>query len=371
MSTNPAYQGPLAQMRSYTPSAGPSAPPPPGPPSVAPSDSGFLQRTDQLGRTYWVRAGDAQVYWSEPNTTATGGGGAPSRQGSGELTAPMVDAFARRVHAGADDTGLDPTEVDEPPTPSTLTTWEDVCVPFPRHSSSGVGGVQPGMKLEVDDVFDSSDRVRVGTVVLVDHSKDPVLLSGYFDGTPYNMADIRAQSNSNGCWTYPVNSERLHPAGWCAATAASRITQTRRLIAPRVVSGHLFDWGDYLSSSSARPVPGDALTHPINALHQEESAHAEYHAARPRVVPVAASGIKVGMFLEAVDRKYPSMVAPAHVTAVDENHRTMSITFDGWGSNFDYTAPIGDPDFHFVGYCEAKGRKLELPRASGTSTTVV
>ncbi|CAF3289212.1 unnamed protein product [Rotaria sp. Silwood2] len=66
---------------------------------------------------------------------------------------------------------------------------------------------------------------------------------------------------------------------------------------------------------------------------------------------------KVGMRLEAKNRKNPSILAIANITEVYDDNR-IRINFDGWTSTFDYTAAIDNPDFHPCGYWEYIQRVL-------------
>ncbi|CAF1216648.1 unnamed protein product [Adineta steineri] len=66
---------------------------------------------------------------------------------------------------------------------------------------------------------------------------------------------------------------------------------------------------------------------------------------------------KVGMRLEAKDRKNPSILAIANVVEVYEDNR-IRINFDGWTSTFDYTVEVDNSDLHPCGYWEYIQRVL-------------
>ncbi|UJR35583.1 hypothetical protein I4U23_028336 [Adineta vaga] len=60
---------------------------------------------------------------------------------------------------------------------------------------------------------------------------------------------------------------------------------------------------------------------------------------------------KVGMRLEAKDRKNPSILAVANIIEVYEDNR-IRINFDGWTSTYDYTVETDHSDLHPCGYWE-------------------
>lgn len=70
---------------------------------------------------------------------------------------------------------------------------------------------------------------------------------------------------------------------------------------------------------------------------------------------------KVGMKLEAVDRLNPHLTCVASVIKVAGNQ--VTITFDGWGSNYDYTTEASNADLHPIGYCQftETDRSLQAP----------
>ncbi|CAF3553209.1 unnamed protein product [Rotaria sordida] len=66
---------------------------------------------------------------------------------------------------------------------------------------------------------------------------------------------------------------------------------------------------------------------------------------------------KVGMRLEAKDRKNPSILAIANIIEVYDDNR-IRINFDGWTSTFDYTVETENSDLHPCGYWEYVQRVL-------------
>eukprot|EP00755_Sulcionema_specki_P008503 Sspe_Gene.5949::Locus_1988_Transcript_1_1_Confidence_1.000_Length_670::g.5949::m.5949 len=70
---------------------------------------------------------------------------------------------------------------------------------------------------------------------------------------------------------------------------------------------------------------------------------------------------EVGHRLEAVDRKYPKLRCVASVKDVAEDRNEILVTFDGWGSEYDYWTNIDHPDIAPIGTAAAQQYKLEAP----------
>ncbi|XP_069745944.1 polycomb protein SCMH1 isoform X2 [Narcine bancroftii] len=68
---------------------------------------------------------------------------------------------------------------------------------------------------------------------------------------------------------------------------------------------------------------------------------------------------KVGMKLEAVDRKNPHLICPATISEVKGND--IFITFDGWRGAFDYWCKYDSRDIFPVGWCGMTGDGLQPP----------
>ncbi|KAL4233031.1 Zinc ion binding [Mactra antiquata] len=68
---------------------------------------------------------------------------------------------------------------------------------------------------------------------------------------------------------------------------------------------------------------------------------------------------KVGMKLEAVDRKIPMLICPATVGSV--NGDQIQIKFDGWKGAFDFWCRYDDRDIFPVGWCSKTGHILQPP----------
>ncbi|KAI5133205.1 sex comb on midleg-like protein 2 [Manis pentadactyla] len=71
------------------------------------------------------------------------------------------------------------------------------------------------------------------------------------------------------------------------------------------------------------------------------------------------NNFKVGMKLEAADRKNPYMIGPATVGKVKGDE--IYITFDGWSKGFDYWCKYYCRDIFPVGWCHLTGDVLQPP----------
>lgn len=72
---------------------------------------------------------------------------------------------------------------------------------------------------------------------------------------------------------------------------------------------------------------------------------------------------KVGMKLEALDRKNPHLICPATVGAVKDD--MIFVTFDGWRGAFDYWCRYDSRDIFPVGWCKLSGHPLQPPGNKG------
>ncbi|XP_045146696.1 sex comb on midleg-like protein 2 [Echinops telfairi] len=73
----------------------------------------------------------------------------------------------------------------------------------------------------------------------------------------------------------------------------------------------------------------------------------------------AQNNFKVGMKLEAIDRKNPYLICPATIGAVRGND--IYITFDGWSGAFDYWCSYDSRDIFPAGWCRMTGDVLQHP----------
>lgn len=72
---------------------------------------------------------------------------------------------------------------------------------------------------------------------------------------------------------------------------------------------------------------------------------------------------RVGMKLEALDRKNPHLICPATVGAVKDD--MLFVTFDGWRGAFDYWCRYDSRDIFPVGWCRLSGHPLQPPGNKG------
>ncbi|XP_014398929.1 PREDICTED: sex comb on midleg-like protein 2 isoform X4 [Myotis brandtii] len=98
----------------------------------------------------------------------------------------------------------------------------------------------------------------------------------------------------------------------------------------------------------------------LRTLDGSEMAPATFFKEEPPKPPL--NNFKVGMKLEAVDKKNPDMICPATIGGVrgDEVH----ITFDGWSGAFDYWCKYYCRDIFPVGWCRLAGDVLQPPGAN-------
>lgn len=84
-----------------------------------------------------------------------------------------------------------------------------------------------------------------------------------------------------------------------------------------------------------------------------------YPCIRISQVQPTLHGFKIGMKLEAVDRKNPDLICVATVTNVIGNF--FLVHFDEWDDSYDYWCQDDCPYIHPVGWCAENGKKLNPP----------
>ena len=72
---------------------------------------------------------------------------------------------------------------------------------------------------------------------------------------------------------------------------------------------------------------------------------------------------KVGMKLEAVDRKNSHLICPATIGGIKAN--MIFISFDGWRGAFDYWCDSDSRDIFPVGWAASTGHYLQSPGNNG------
>ncbi|XP_003791977.1 sex comb on midleg-like protein 2 [Otolemur garnettii] len=102
----------------------------------------------------------------------------------------------------------------------------------------------------------------------------------------------------------------------------------------------------------------------LRTLNGSEMAPAAFFKQEPPRPPL--NNFKVGMKLEAVDKKNPYLICPATIGNVrgDEVH----ITFDGWSGAFDYWCKYYSRDIFPVGWCRLTGDILQPPGTNVSAT---
>lgn len=136
------------------------------------------------------------------------------------------------------------------------------------------------------------------------------------------------------------------------------------------------DFWEMVDSSNIKPIGhceknGDMLQPPLgfqkNPSHWHvfvaqtltDAEHAPESAFKPEPLIPPCNYFKVGMKLEAVDRKNLRLICPATVGDVDGDQ--IFVTFDGWKGAFDYWCSYDSRDIFPVGYCRKSGHPLQPP----------
>lgn len=136
------------------------------------------------------------------------------------------------------------------------------------------------------------------------------------------------------CYDFWVNADSpdIHPVGWCEKTS-------HKLLPPKGYKEGEFNWAAYLKNCKAQAAP--------KTLFKVHSA------------PVTPSGFRVGMKLEAVDKKNPSLMCVATITDMLDNR--LLVHFDNWDESYDYWCDASSPYIRPVGYCQETGNPLTTP----------
>ncbi len=89
---------------------------------------------------------------------------------------------------------------------------------------------------------------------------------------------------------------------------------------------------------------------------QEQAA---CHVTVPVVTEVPKC-FKVGMKLEAKDRKNPTLTCVVTINKINKKGALL-IHFDGWSTTFGYWCTPDSPDIHPVGWCDENDMTLQAP----------
>ncbi|XP_058249623.1 lethal(3)malignant brain tumor-like protein 3 isoform X2 [Hemibagrus wyckioides] len=143
--------------------------------------------------------------------------------------------------------------------------------------------------------------------------------------------------NYSDCYDFWVNcnSPDIHPVGWCEKTG-------HKLHLPKGVKTEEFSWCSYLKTNKLQAAPKSL-----------------FHNQHTTVTPL---GFRVGMKLEAVDKKNPSLVCVSSIRDMVDSR--LLIHFDGWDESYDYWCDVTSPYIHPVGWCQENGRTLATPPGS-------
>ncbi|XP_034251580.1 lethal(3)malignant brain tumor-like protein 3 isoform X2 [Thrips palmi] len=184
--------------------------------------------------------------------------------------------------------------------------------PFPF----GKNGFKVGMKLEGID----PDHPSLFCVLTVAEVKGHRLRL-HFDGYAENY----------DFWVNSDSPEIFQP-GWCEKNM-------RKLTPPRGYNN--FNWNSYLKVCKATAAPR-------LLFHNKGSANV-----------VCPNGFRIGMKLEAVDRKNSSLVCVASIADLVDGR--CLIHFDSWDEMYDYWADPSSPYIHPIGWCDEHGVTLTPP----------
>ncbi|XP_007450589.1 PREDICTED: lethal(3)malignant brain tumor-like protein 3 isoform X2 [Lipotes vexillifer] len=166
---------------------------------------------------------------------------------------------------------------------------------------------------------------------------DPEHQSVYCVLTVAEVCGYRIKLHFDGysdCYDFWVNADALdiHPVGWCEKTG-------HKLHPPKGYKEEEFNWQAYLKTCKAQAAP--------KSLFENQN------------ITVIPSGFRVGMKLEAVDKKNPAFICVATVTDMVDNR--FLVHFDNWDESYDYWCEASSPHIHPVGWCKEHRRTLITP----------
>ncbi|XP_078279159.1 polycomb protein SCMH1-like [Rhinoraja longicauda] len=177
-----------------------------------------------------------------------------------------------------------------------------------------------GMKLEAKDPRNVTSTC-IATVVGITGARLRLRLDG--------------SDNKNDFWRLVYSSD-IQPIGNCERNAGM-------LQPPLGFRLNASSWPMFL----LKTLSGAEMA-PSRIFHKEPPSPSQNHH-------------KVGMKLEAVDRKNPHFICPA--TIGDVRGSEVLVTFDGWRGAFDYWCRYDSGDIFPVGWCSMTGDNLQPPGA--------
>lgn len=153
---------------------------------------------------------------------------------------------------------------------------------------------------------------------------------------------LDGSDNKNDFWRL-VDSSDIHPIGHCEKNGG--------MLQPPL---------GFRMNASSWPM---FLLRTLNNASIAPTAAFKKEPPEPR-----GNEFKVGMKLEAVDRKNPYLICPATVGQVKDH--LIFVQFDGWRGAFDYWCEFNSRDIFPVGWCKATGHYLQPPGKTGATTKV-
>lgn len=139
-------------------------------------------------------------------------------------------------------------------------------------------------------------------------------------------------SDSYDFWAN-ADSMDIFPCGWCEK-------YNHTLHPPPGNTEKDFNWTNYLKHSKGSAAP----------------RHLFANRAGNAICP---NGFRLGMKLEAVDKKNSSLICVATVADLMDNR--FLVHFDSWDDIYDYWADPSSPYIHQVGWCDKFGHSLTPP----------
>ncbi|XP_043506914.1 lethal(3)malignant brain tumor-like protein 3 isoform X3 [Frieseomelitta varia] len=128
-----------------------------------------------------------------------------------------------------------------------------------------------------------------------------------------------------------ADSMDIFPVGWSEKNG-------HRLDPPKGYVASNFNWNAYLKICKATAAPKNIFSNKSS---------------------VCPTGFRVGMKLEAVDRKHSSLVCVASIAGLMDSR--ILVHFDSWDEVYDYWADASSPYIHPVGWCHHNGHSLTPP----------
>ncbi|XP_013775899.2 polycomb protein SCMH1-like isoform X1 [Limulus polyphemus] len=189
---------------------------------------------------------------------------------------------------------------------------------FKQHPQPPTNEFKVGMKLEALDPRNVTSTC-IATVVGIQGPRLRLRLDG--------------GDNKNDFWRL-VDSSEIHPIGHCEKNGGM-------LQPPLGFRMNASSWPMFL----------------LKTLNGAEIAPAKIFKKEP--LTPKSNNFKVGMKLEALDRKNPHLVCPATVATVKDD--MIFVAFDGWRGAFDYWCKVDSRDIFPVGWCKASGHPLQPP----------